>query len=76
MEYVKVNNYCTALLSLKIAKKLSKSDQIQTQLNLAINEFQSHNPSASVDELIELYRLMNEYPYVSHWINLKKENNI
>lgn len=26
MEYVKVNNYCTALLSLKIAKKLSKSD--------------------------------------------------
>lgn len=54
-------------------KKLAKTEQIQNQLNLAINEFDPHNPSQSVDELVELYRLMDEYPHVSQWVDLKKE---
>lgn len=52
--------------------KLAKSEQIQTQINLVLSEFDARNPSASIDNLMELYRQLNNYPYVSHWVELKK----
>lgn len=55
-------------------KRLVKTDQIQNELNEIIDEFDARNPSASVPDLIGLYKLMEKYQYVSHWVNRKKED--
>ena len=53
--------------------KLAKTEQIQAQLNLVQENFDPRNPSAIVDDLIELHRLMSSYPYVSRWMDVKKK---
>lgn len=53
--------------------KLHKTKNIQNKLDDIIDNFNANNPASSVDDLIELYRLLEEYPYTSFWIDQKKE---
>lgn len=55
-------------------KRLAKSNQIQNSLDEILEDFDSRDPSSSVPDLVDLYRLMEKYPYVSPWIDLKKEH--
>ncbi|MBD81370.1 MAG: LmbE family protein [Crocinitomicaceae bacterium] len=55
-------------------KRLAKTEQIQYQLDQILDKFDARNPSASVADLVELYRLMDNYQYVSYWMERKKED--
>ena len=50
-----------------------KSDMIQTKLNSIIENFKAGNPAASVIDLVDLYRTMEEFPKPSQWIKWKKK---
>ena len=46
---------------------------IQTKLNSIIENFKAGNPAASVIDLVDLYRTMEEFPKPSQWIKWKKK---
>ncbi|MCB0482358.1 MAG: PIG-L family deacetylase [Flavobacteriales bacterium] len=54
-------------------KRLAKTDLINKKLQLVLNSFNPRNPSASVPDLVGIYRLMDDYQYVSAWMAAKKE---
>ncbi|MAZ36974.1 MAG: LmbE family protein [Crocinitomicaceae bacterium] len=53
--------------------RVPKSDMIQTKLNSIIENFKADNPAASVIDLVDLYRTMEEFPKPSQWIKWKKK---
>lgn len=54
--------------------RLAKSDRIQDRINTLLDNFDARNPSKSVSDMIDLYRLMERYQYVSFELNQKKED--
>ena len=54
-------------------KRLPKTELIQKKIELVLNTFNPRNPSASVPDLVEIYRLMDSYSYVTPWMVEKKK---
>ena len=53
--------------------RVPKSEIIQTKLNTIIENFRADNPAASVIDLVDLYRTMEEVPEPGQWIIWKKK---
>jgi LmbE family N-acetylglucosaminyl deacetylase len=53
--------------------RVTKSENIQQQINRLIDGFQPNNPSASLNGLAQLYRILEDYPWANYWVEKKKE---
>lgn len=53
--------------------RVPKSAMIQTKLNTIIENYRADNPAASVIDLVDLYRTLNEFQKPNKWVDWKKE---
>ncbi|UTW63368.1 PIG-L family deacetylase [bacterium SCSIO 12741] len=54
-------------------KRLAKTETIQNRLNDIIEAYDPRDPSKSVPDLVELYQMMEKYPYRDFMMDRKKE---